>query len=73
MIAFFKAIPFGIFLTLLVGLFMGSGGGTGGVLALRPFDVDIAQLGIDMKLYWSWFLFLGSTFLTWVLMLMMGD
>ena len=73
MIAFFKAIPFGIFLTLLVGLFMGSGGGTGGALALRPFDVDIAQLGIDMKLYWSWFLFLGSTFLTWVLMLMMGD
>jgi len=73
MIALFKAVPFGIFLTLLVALFMGSGGGTGGTLAIRSFDVDIAQLGIDFELYWSWYLFLGGTFLTWALMLMMGD
>ena len=73
MIALFKAIPFGIFLTLIVALFIGSGGATGGTLAIRPFDVDINQLGIDMRLYWSWYLFLGGTALTWFLMLMMGD
>lgn len=73
MIALFKAIPFGIFLTLLVGLFMGSGGATGGVLNLRSFDVDIAQLGIDMRRYWSRALFLGGTALTWFLLMIMGD
>ena len=73
MIAFLKSVPFGIVLTLVVALFMGSGGATGGTLAIRPFDVDIAQLGIDMRLYWSWYLFLGGTFLTWALMMMMGD
>ncbi|MEN7537954.1 hypothetical protein [Aurantiacibacter flavus] len=73
MIALFKAIPFGIFLCLLVALFIGSSGGTGGILEIKRFDVDIAQLGIDMKLYWSWYLFLGGTVLTWFLLLMMGD
>ena len=73
MIALFKAIPFGIFLTIIVALFMGSGGGTGGTLAIRPFDVEVAQLGIDVTLYWSWYLFLGGTGLTWALLLMMGD
>lgn len=73
MIALVKAVPFGIILTLLVCLFMGSGGGTGGMLSIRSFDVDIAQLGIDMRLYWSWALFLGGTGLTWALLLMIGD
>lgn len=73
MIAFLKAVPFGIALTLIVALFMGAGGATGGTLAIRSFDIDIAQLGIDMRLYWSWYLFLGGTGLTWALLLMMGD
>lgn len=73
MIALFKAIPFGIFLTIVIALFMGSGGATGGTLRIRSFDVDIAQLGLDFKMYWSWILFLGGTFLTWALLLMMGD
>ena len=73
MIAFFKAVPFGILLTLIVALFMGSSGATGGTLAIRSFDVDIAQVGIEMELYWSWYLFLGGTFLTWALLLMMSD
>ena len=73
MIALLKAVPFGIVLTLIVCLFMGSGGGSGGTLAIRSFDVDIAQLGIDMTLYWSWYLFIGGTGLTWALLLMMGD
>ncbi len=73
MIALFKAIPFGIFLSLLIALFMGSGGATGGMLAVERLDVDLAQYGIDIKLYWSWYLFLGGTVLTWFLLLMMGD
>ncbi|MXO88332.1 hypothetical protein GRI32_06230 [Altererythrobacter aestuarii] len=68
-----KAIPIGIFFTLLIALFMGSGGTTGGQLNIRSFDVDIAMLGLDFKLYWSWMLFLGGTFLFWVLIFMMGD
>ena len=73
MIALLKAIPLGIFLSLLVALFMGSGGATGGMLAVHRLDVDLAQYGIDIKLYWSWYLFLGGTVLTWFLLLMMGD
>lgn len=73
MIALFKAIPFGIFLSLLVALFMGSGGATGGMLAIERLDVDLAQYGIDLKLYWSWYLFLGGTVLSWILLLLMGD
>ncbi len=67
MVALFKAIPFGILLTLIVSLFLGSGGGTGGTLAIR--DVEF----MDIEFYWSWMLFLGGTGLTWVLMLMIGD
>ncbi len=73
MIALFKAIPFGIFLTIIVALFMGSGGATGGTLGIRGVNVDIAQLGLDFRFYWSWILFLGGTFLAWALLLMMGD
>jgi hypothetical protein len=73
MIALFKAVPFGIFLTLLVALFIGSGGGSGGTLAIRSFDVEVAQLGVNAKMYWSWYLFLGGTGLSWVLLLMMSD
>lgn len=73
MIALFKAIPFGIILSLLIALFMGSGGATGGVLAVERLDVDLAQYGLDMKLYWSWYLFFGGTVLSWFLLLMMGD
>ena len=67
MIALMKSIPFGIFLTLVVALFMGSGGGTGGTLAIQKFDV------MDINVYWSWYLFTGGTLLTWALLLMMGD
>jgi hypothetical protein len=67
MVALFKALPFGIFLTVLVTLFMGSGGSSGGVLMIRRVEV------MDIQFYWSWYLFLGGTGLTWVLLLMMGD
>lgn len=71
MIALLKAIPFGIFLTLVIALFMGSGSGTGGQLGIRTFDFAIADF--DIRLYWSWVLFLAGTGLAWVLLLMMGD
>lgn len=67
MIALLKAVPFGIFLTLVVALFMGSGGVSGGTLSIQKFDVG------DYDVYWSWVLFSGGTLLTWVLLLMMGD
>lgn len=73
MIALLKAVPFGVALTLIVCLFMGSGGASGGTLAIRSFDVVINDIGLDMTLYWSWYLFIGGTGLTWVLLLMMGD
>lgn len=71
MIAMFKAIPFGIFLTLLVALFIGSGGSSGGMLSIFPFDVEIAAIGLDLTLYWSWTLFLAGTGLTFAILLMM--
>ncbi|MFB0612194.1 hypothetical protein [Aurantiacibacter poecillastricola] len=71
MIAMFKAIPFGIFLTLLVALFIGSGGSHGGMLNVFDFDVTVAELGLEFTLYWSWALFLAGTFLAFALLLMM--
>ena len=71
MVKLAKALPFGIFLTILVCLFIGSGGSTGGVLNIRSFH--IAFMDFDVKLYWSWAMFIGGTGLTWVILLMMGD
>ena len=71
MIVFFKSLPFGIFLTLMIALFMGSGGATGGTMGIYPFDVTVAEAGIDMTLYWSWRLFLGATGLAFAILLMM--
>lgn len=73
MIAFFKAIPFGAFLTVLVALFMGSGGATGGMLHIFAVDVLLPEYGIDFGFYWSWMLFLAGTFLAFVFVLMIGD
>lgn len=71
MIAMFKAIPFGIFLTLLLSLFIGSGGSSGGILNVFAFDVTIVEIGIDMTLYWSWTMFLAGTGLAFGILLMM--
>lgn len=67
MFALFKAIPLGIFLTLLVALFIGSSGSTGGMLNVFSFTVE------DFTIYWSWALFLGGTGLAYALMLIMSD
>ena len=69
MVAFFKALPFGIFLTILVCLFIGSGGSTGGLLNVHSFHVEL--MDFNVKLYWSWAVFIGGTLLAWFLILMM--
>lgn len=71
MIVMLKAIPFGIFLTLVVALFIGSGGSSGGMLHVFPFDVTVAEISLDMRLYWSWTLFLAGTGLAFAILLMM--
>ena len=73
MIAFLKSIPFGALLALIVALFIGSGGATGGILNVHQVYVDLPELGLDFRFWWSWMLFLGGTFLAFVFILMMGD
>ncbi|AKQ43028.2 50S ribosomal protein L13 [Aurantiacibacter atlanticus] len=73
MISFFKAVPFGAFLALIVALFMGSGGATGGMLNITKVDVYYPELMMDFSFYWSWMLFLAGTFLAFIFLLMMGD
>ena len=67
MLALFKAIPLAAILTLVLTLFLGSGGATGGTLAVFGFKVQ------GMHLYWSWLIFCCGTGLVWALMMMMGD
>ncbi|MES2699918.1 MAG: hypothetical protein V4647_09940 [Pseudomonadota bacterium] len=71
MVTMVKALPFGIFLTILVCLFMGSGGSTGGVLNIFSFHIE--AMDFDVKLYWSWAMFICATLLAWAIMFMMGD
>ena len=73
MISFLKAIPFGALLAVLVALFIGSGGATGGILNVHRVPVNFPEYGIVFSFYWSWMLFLGGTFLAFVFILMMGD
>lgn len=67
MIAMFKAIPLGALLTLIVCLFIGSSGSSGGHLDVFNFTVE------GYHIYWSWKMFLAGTGLVWALILMMGD
>jgi len=71
MIAFLKAIPLGIFLTLLVCLFIGSAGSSGGFLKIFKFDVTIREISVNFDLYWSWPMFLIGTGLSWAILYMM--
>lgn len=71
MVKLVKALPFGIFLTILVCLFIGSGGSTGGVLNIHSFHIE--AMDFNVKLYWSWAMFICGTGLSWVILFMMGD
>ncbi len=65
MFAFLKATVLGIALALLVSLFIGSGGSSGGLLNVRDVAVQ------DFHFFWSWPLFLIGTALSFGLFLMM--
>ena len=65
MVPFLKAVVAGIFLALIVSLFIGSGGSSGGLLNVR----DVTVQGYDF--YWSWPLFVIGTALSFGLFLMM--
>ena len=65
MFAFLKALVLGIFLAVIVSLFIGSGGSTGGMLNVRQVAIEGYQF------YWSWALFLIGTGLSFGLFLMM--
>ena len=65
MFAFLKALVLGIFLALIVSLFIGSGGSSGGMLNVR-----LVAIG-DYEFYWSWALFLIGTGLSFGIFLMM--
>ncbi len=65
MFAFLKALVLGIFLALIVSLFIGSGGSSGGLLHVR----EVAIEGYDF--YWSWPLFVIGTALSFGLFVMM--
>ena len=65
MFAFLKAVVLGIFLALIVSLFIGSGGSSGGMLNVRQVAIEGYQF------YWSWALFLIGTGLSFGIFLMM--
>jgi hypothetical protein len=65
MFAFLKAVALGIFLAVVVSLFIGSGGSSGGLLNVRLVTIEGYQF------YWSWALFLIGTGLSFGIFLMM--
>jgi hypothetical protein len=65
MFAFFKAVVLGIFLAVIVSLFIGSGGSSGGMLNVRLIDIE------GFQFYWSWALFLIGTGLSFGIFMMM--
>lgn len=65
MFAFLKAIVLGMFLALLVSLFIGSAGSSGGMLHVRSVHFEGYQF------YWSWALFLIGTGLSFGIFLLM--
>lgn len=62
--AFFKAVALGIFLALLVSLFIGSGGSSGGLLNVKYVSIE------GYHFYWSWALFLVGTGLSFAIFMM---
>ena len=65
MIAFLKAVALGIFLALIISLFIGSGGSSGGMLNVREVTIE------GYSFYWSWALFLIGTGISFGLFVMM--
>ena len=64
MSAFFKAVALGIFLALLVSVFIGSSGSSGGLLNVKYVTFE------GYHFYWSWALFLVGTGLSFAIFMM---
>ena len=65
MIALLKAIVLGAVLAFIVSLFIGSGGGTGGLLNVRSHTIE------GFQFYWSWALFIIGSGLSFGILLLM--
>ena len=65
MFAFLKAVALGAFLAVIVSLFIGSGGSSGGLLNVRLVTIE------GYHFYWSWALFLVGTGLSFGIFLLM--
>jgi hypothetical protein len=65
MMAFLKAVALGGFLAVIVSLFIGSGGSSGGMLNVRSVTIE------GFQFYWSWALFVIGTGLSFGIFLMM--
>ncbi|MGX7895074.1 hypothetical protein [Tsuneonella sp. HG222] len=64
--SFLKSIVLGAGLTLVVCLFIGSAGGTGGFLHIRHFTIE------EFGFFWSWTLFVAGTALSFGLFALMA-
>ena len=67
MITLAKSIPLGALLALIISLFVGSGGGTGGTLGIELYTIE------GYSFYWSWRIFLLGTALSFAIVWMMSD
>ena len=65
MFAFLKAVALGAFLAVIVSLFIGSGGSSGGLLNVRLVTIE------GFQFYWSWALFVVGTGLSFGIFLLM--
>ena len=59
-----KAMGFGALVTGCIAVVIGTQGSSGGALAIESFKVA------DVRLYWSWPMFLAGTGLFWGLLLL---
>ncbi|MBC2664152.1 hypothetical protein H7F51_01325 [Novosphingobium flavum] len=65
MIALVKALIPGAFLSWIISTFIGTRGGSGGLLHIQHFNVQ------GTEIYGSWTLFIIGTAIAWALLMMM--
>jgi len=65
-----KAMVFGAVVSGCVAVVVGSQGTAAGPLAIEAVDVDDFISAIDLRIYWSWPMFLAGTGLFWALSLL---
>ncbi|MGZ3171835.1 MAG: hypothetical protein ACXWJC_01975 [Croceibacterium sp.] len=65
MFAFLKALVLGVIFAGVISTVIGHAGGTGGILNVRHFEIE------NIRVYWSWMLFVGGTGLAFLIFVMM--